>query len=103
MPLPSPSPSPSPPHPPPPFASQILFPLSHPNVVRYFASFIHTDFVGVRNYCMVMELCSGGTLKDLTIAARTARTPFPECQIGIWVNELLSALAYLHSQVCVCV
>ncbi len=75
-------------------------PPSPSTLPQYFASFIHTDFAGVRNYCMVMELCMGGTLRDVTINARNARAAIPECQIGVWIHEMLSALHYLHDRVC---
>lgn len=40
----------------------ILFRMAHPNIVRYFSSFLHTDYAGDLNYCVVMENCTVGGL-----------------------------------------
>lgn len=77
--------------------AKVLFPMSHPNIVRYFASFLHTDFEGKRNFAMVMEYCPHGTLWDILMRHRQSGTHFNDGQLALWLYELASALAYVHS------
>ncbi len=81
--------------------AKMLFALSHANIVRYYSSFLHETFGGERDFCMVMELCEGGTLKDKIMAARTSGVPLLHSQVGIWMHEMASALAFLHANVSV--
>jgi serine/threonine protein kinase len=61
----------------------------HPNVVRYFGSFMGDDYLWI-----VMEHCGGGSVRDVLDATKS---PLNEPQIAYVVGEALKGLVYLHS------
>ncbi len=70
--------------------AQILSGLSHPNLPRVTDYFI---VPGVGQY-LVMDFIEGEDL-DSTL---TRQGPLPEAQVMSWMDQILDALAYLHSQ-----
>ncbi len=70
--------------------AQILASLDHSNIPKVIDSFDHAG-----KHCLVMEYVDGNTLETLL----TARgQPFTEAEIRSWLDQLCSALAYLHSR-----
>ena len=61
----------------------------HPNVVRYFGSFMGDDYLWI-----VMEHCGGGSVRDVLDATKS---PLTEPQIAYVCGEALKGLVYLHS------
>ena len=61
----------------------------HPNVVRYFGSFMGTEYLWI-----VMEHCGGGSVRDILSASNR---PLREAQIAYLCGETLKGLVYLHS------
>ena len=61
----------------------------HPNVVRYFGSFMGDDYLWI-----VMEHCGGGSVRDVLDATKS---PLNEPQIAYVCGEALKGLVYLHS------
>ena len=61
----------------------------HPNVVRYFGSFMGDEYLWI-----VMENCGGGSVRDILDATKT---PLNEPQIAYICGEALKGLVYLHS------
>lgn len=60
---------------------------SHPNIVSFYESFLHK-----MKLFIVMEYCSGGTLKDLI-----CWWDLKELYISIILWEILQGIQYLHS------
>ena len=61
----------------------------HPNVVRYFGSFMGDEYLWI-----VMEHCGGGSVRDVLTASGA---PLSESQIAFLCGESLKGLVYLHS------
>jgi len=61
----------------------------HPNVVRYFGSFMGDEYLWI-----VMEHCGGGSVRDVLT---TSGLPLNEAQIAYLCGESLKGLVYLHS------
>jgi serine/threonine protein kinase len=61
----------------------------HPNVVRYFGSFMGNEYLWI-----VMEHCGGGSVRDILSASNR---PLREAQIAYLCGETLKGLVYLHS------
>ena len=69
----------------------LLRSLSHPNITRYYSSFVHE-----RHLHIVIEYAEGGDLSD---AIRQQKgVLFPEPTIINWTKQLCSALAYIHGK-----
>ncbi|CAF0717985.1 unnamed protein product [Brachionus calyciflorus] len=66
----------------------IIHERKHPNIVIYHCEFRFKDF-----YCILMEYCSEGNLKNYLSKYRLLDNELIE-----WCRQLSSALAYLHSQ-----
>eukprot|EP01105_Mastigella_eilhardi_P006809 TRINITY_DN1832_c0_g1_i2.p1 TRINITY_DN1832_c0_g1~~TRINITY_DN1832_c0_g1_i2.p1 ORF type:complete len:749 (-),score=137.94 TRINITY_DN1832_c0_g1_i2:1336-3480(-) len=62
---------------------------SHPNICK----FIECGKVN-REYCIVMELCAGGSMRQLLDKYNTG---FPEVHVCKWTRQIASALQWLHS------
>jgi len=68
---------------------EILKALSHPNIVRYVDVF--EDSVAIH---VVIELCTGGELFDRVAGEKF----FSEAKAAGITRQILSAVAYMHSQ-----
>ncbi|OWA54122.1 putative Mitogen-activated protein kinase kinase kinase 2 [Hypsibius exemplaris] len=69
-----------------------LLKLNHPNIVKYFATgFFEND----RQFMLIMEWCSGGTLTE----AAAAETALPVEMQKNYVNQLICGIHYLHMEV----
>ena len=65
----------------------ILMEVDHPNIVKFYESYCDSKY-----YRIVMEYCEGGDLFDHL----KERTRFSEKEGVIIVQQLLSAIKYLH-------
>lgn len=61
--------------------------LDHPNILKVYEAY---EFEG--QYCIITELCEGGSLSDLIRQGRR----FSDKAIRTIMCKLMSALAYLH-------
>ncbi|ONK67394.1 uncharacterized protein A4U43_C06F19710 [Asparagus officinalis] len=68
---------------------EMLQQCSHPNVVRYYASYQGEEYLWI-----VMEYCGGGSVADLM---NVTEEPLGESQIAYICREALKGLSYLHS------
>jgi len=66
--------------------------LDHPNVLRLFESYYDGD----RSIYLIIELCSGGTLKDRVDRFCSLGQVMPELQAGRAMSDLLSAVSYCN-------
>ena len=73
---------------------QLVAALRHPYIVPYHRSWIERS----HTVCIVMRHCDGGDLASAAWRARRRRERFPEQTLRRWLAQLLSALAYLHSE-----
>ena len=74
--------------------ARVLSRLQHPNVIRYYDSFV--DWQG--RLCLVTSFCPGGDLAGEVRKAREAGRPIPEAQVVAWLAQLAAALEYLHAK-----
>ncbi|KRX04155.1 Protein kinase-like domain [Pseudocohnilembus persalinus] len=65
--------------------------LKHPNIVKYYESFLHEG-----QLCIVMELVEGFNLSELIKIQTEKGVPFKENQIWKIIIDLCSVLKYLH-------
>lgn len=73
---------------------QIMKQLNHPNILRLYE--IYHD--GYTVY-LIVELCEGGQVFDRIVEHyEKLRMPITEKQVGIWMTEILSAIAYCHEK-----
>jgi serine/threonine protein kinase len=68
----------------------ILKRCSHENIVRYFGSSTHDNYLWI-----MMDYCGAGSLQDLI---KHLRITFSEAQIGYVMAQALKGLEYLHAQ-----
>lgn len=73
--------------------AQILKKLDHPNIVKYFCSFMDG-----KSLCIVMEYINGGDLHKLIRLYQDKKTFLPEPEIWKMAFELSTAIQYLHSK-----
>eukprot|EP01054_Gregarina_sp_Poly1_P009394 Gregarina_sp_Poly_1__9393@NODE_587_length_7368_cov_122_746473_g453_i0_p2_GENE_NODE_587_length_7368_cov_122_746473_g453_i0NODE_587_length_7368_cov_122_746473_g453_i0_p2_ORF_typecomplete_len679_score123_54Pkinase/PF00069_25/5e65Pkinase_Tyr/PF07714_17/1_1e38EFhand_7/PF13499_6/0_0011EFhand_7/PF13499_6/3_4e10EFhand_7/PF13499_6/1_2e14EFhand_8/PF13833_6/0_0048EFhand_8/PF13833_6/6_1e05EFhand_8/PF13833_6/0_012EFhand_8/PF13833_6/1e08EFhand_6/PF13405_6/0_0011EFhand_6/PF13405_6/4_5e06EFhand_6/PF13405_6/2_2e len=72
----------------------IMKQLNHPNILRLYE--IYHD--GYTVY-LIVELCEGGQLFDRIVEHyERLRRPITERQVGVWMTEILSAVAYCHEK-----
>ena len=74
--------------------ARVLSRLQHPNVIRYYDSFVD----GRGRLCLVTSFCPGGDLAGEVAKAREAGAPIPEARVLAWLAQLAAALEYLHSK-----
>lgn len=67
----------------------VLKHLTHPNIIVVYEYFLGAEYVSV-----VTDLCEGGELFDRIIQD----TRFEEAKAAYYINQVLSAIAYCHSQ-----
>ena len=70
----------------------ILKDLEHPNIVRYYTSFVEKDYIYI-----VMELLDGSSLADLIISQSEKKIPIKEDVIWKILIQMVAALRYLHT------
>mgnify|MGYP003385573594 CR=1 FL=1 len=70
-----------------------LYQLKHPNIIRYFASFLNAD---KSKLYIVKELINGKTLS--LIDNMTKSTPIDTVTVIEWSKQILYALTYLHDE-----
>jgi calcium-dependent protein kinase len=80
---------------------ELMKKLDHPHVIK-----LYEVFRGDEDLYLVMELCSGGELQEKLEAMPGMPTPapfpesvsrFPEEQTKVLARDILSAIAYLHT------
>uniref|UniRef100_A0A1B0DJM5 non-specific serine/threonine protein kinase n=1 Tax=Phlebotomus papatasi TaxID=29031 RepID=A0A1B0DJM5_PHLPP len=71
---------------------EVFSKLHHPNIISYLGSFLRGDLLLIE-----MEYAEGGTLAQV-IAARASTDRLPERQVLTIVEQITSAVAYLHAQ-----
>ncbi|CAK9003777.1 unnamed protein product [Durusdinium trenchii] len=71
----------------------ILQMLDHPNLIKY-----HTHFTFHGDLFLVMELATGGTLANRIEQANQQEKLIEEHLVWRWLNDVSSALAYLHKR-----
>ncbi len=74
--------------------ARVLSRLQHPNVIRYYDSFV--DRRG--RLCLVTSFCPGGDLAGEVTKAREGGSPIPEARVLMWLAQLAAALEYLHAK-----
>jgi calcium-dependent protein kinase len=67
----------------------ILSQLDHPNIVK-----LYEFYEEPKNYCLVMELCTGGELFDGIVANKN----FSEVTARTCVKQILSCVNYIHGK-----
>lgn len=68
---------------------EIMEMMDHPNIIK-----LHETFHDRKNTYIVMELCDGGRLSNMIQGMGS----FPECEAEIGMQQLLSAVHYMHSK-----
>eukprot|EP00667_Euglena_gracilis_P013325 EG_transcript_13734 len=71
--------------------------LQHRNLVRYFDSFDHT-FNDTRVFCIRLEYCQPGTLRQFVKRAQSEGQPIPPEAVTDFVAQIATGLAYIHRQ-----
>ena len=69
----------------------LLKKLSHPNIIKYYASFIESDCLYI-----LMEFGAGGDLHAMLKKMRSQKHYLPEKEIWRYAYEISSGLGYLH-------
>ncbi len=75
--------------------------LQHKNVVRYVEDFIHVQAAFMRSryfHVIVMEYCDNGDLVDLIESHRKQEKCIKETMLMYVLEQLCSAIAYIHRQ-----
>ncbi|CAH8464383.1 unnamed protein product [Heterobilharzia americana] len=67
--------------------------LRHPNIVRYYKTFLHSDQLYI-----VMELLEGVSLTELLASTKEKKTYFSESRVWNIFVQLLLAIRYLHNE-----
>ena len=71
--------------------AKILMSLNHPNVIRYYASFISEGM-----YYIVMEYANGGTLEEYIAKRREANNKFNKLTILKLFHQVMMGLSHCH-------
>ncbi|XP_078494064.1 uncharacterized protein LOC100175525 [Ciona intestinalis] len=72
----------------------ILSALNHKYIVQFMESFFDGDW-----FCIIMELCEGGTLDTKIEYAKSEQLPIDAQDILRWTYQVLDGLQYAHSRV----
>ncbi|ESO98205.1 hypothetical protein LOTGIDRAFT_62743, partial [Lottia gigantea] len=75
--------------------ARLLSRLKHPNIVKYFDSFIDET---LEYFCIVTEYCEGGDLDSKIIETKKKGRYIEEVTVLDWFVQLVLAVRYLHSQ-----
>jgi len=70
---------------------KLLRKLSHPNIIRYYTSFIESEYLYI-----LMEYAAGGDLQQLIRKQKHKKKLFTEKEIWKFAFEILQGLSYLH-------
>jgi len=71
--------------------SRLLMQMRHPNILR-----AQDFFTEGAHYCIVLEYCAGGDLKQQIDAAASARTCLAASSVLGWIEGIASAAKYFH-------
>uniref|UniRef100_F6W8V2 non-specific serine/threonine protein kinase n=3 Tax=Ciona intestinalis TaxID=7719 RepID=F6W8V2_CIOIN len=71
----------------------ILSSLNHKYIVQFLSSFFDGDW-----FCIIMELCEGGTLATKIEYAKSEQLPIDAQDILRWTYQVLDGLQYAHSR-----
>lgn len=69
--------------------TEMLRHLDHPNIIRLYDTFNFQDY-----FFMILEYCPGGSLQDFI----HKNGCIPVSQLRVYIVQILSALAFIHSQ-----
>ncbi|XP_055955396.1 serine/threonine-protein kinase Nek11-like isoform X1 [Patella vulgata] len=75
--------------------ARLLSRLKHPNIVKYFDSFVDT---GGEYFCIITEYCEGGDLDVKITEVKKKKSHLDESTVLNWFVQLVLAVKYLHSQ-----
>lgn len=75
--------------------TSILSRLKHPNIIKFYGS-IHEH--SEEKLYLILEFVEKGDLSVILEKRKKSKLKFPEDIVLTWTHQLLSALAYLHSQ-----
>lgn len=68
-------------------------PIDHPNIIKYLDSFIHNN-----ELIIATEWAEKGDLKKLLKQHQQEDTPFEELKVWEFMNQIASALNYMHER-----
>lgn len=71
----------------------IMKEVDHPNIIK-----LRGVFFGQRTVCLVMELCKGGELFDQLTGSTSNKKGFAEPRAAKMLQDMFSAINYLHNQ-----
>lgn len=71
----------------------LMKPIDHPNIIRYLDSFIHNNELFIAT-----EWAEKGDLKKLLKQHQVEDNPFDELRIWEFMNQIASALKYMHDR-----
>ncbi|XP_071959604.1 serine/threonine-protein kinase Nek11-like [Antedon mediterranea] len=71
--------------------AKLLSRLQHPNIVRYYDSFLDGEF-----FCIITEYCEGGDLSDKITAWKKAGKRFDQGVVMDWFVQLVLAVQHMH-------
>ena len=72
---------------------KVLSMLKHPNIIEYYASFVHE-----RDMMIVMEYAAGGSLHDLILSRQPNDSFFEENEIAFLFAQIILPMHLIHSQ-----
>ncbi|XP_033104672.1 serine/threonine-protein kinase Nek11-like [Anneissia japonica] len=73
--------------------AKLLSRLQHPNIVRYYDSFLDGEF-----FCIITEYCEGGDLSDKITAWKKAGKRFDQGVVMDWFVQLVLAVQHMHKR-----
>ncbi|EER05713.1 Calcium-dependent protein kinase, putative [Perkinsus marinus ATCC 50983] len=72
----------------------LLKSLDHPNILKLFETYVDGS-----NMYLIMELCEGGSLQNrIDYHYERLHSPMTEGQVAMYMQQILSAIAYCHKQ-----
>ncbi|KAF4648477.1 hypothetical protein FOZ61_002636 [Perkinsus olseni] len=74
--------------------TDLLKSLDHPNILKLFETYVDGS-----NMYLIMELCEGGSLQNrIDYHYQRLHSPMTEGQVAMYMQQILSAIAYCHKQ-----